>query len=100
MTAEIPLIEDHPTDLALTFRAWQKQNLVDQVRGVKDGAQPPDFLFAARACAQRKIEHRPKLAMLYLMNSAARTQAIPVVVRTSSQEECGMVKSYKLGVNS
>ncbi len=110
---EILLVEDNPNDVELTLRALQKQNLSNKVFVVKDGAEALDFIFAAGAYSQRKVEKRPKVVLLDLklpkvdgievlrrIKADSRTSPIPVVMLTSSQEERDVVNSYNLGVNS
>src|SRR6266705_2357381 len=110
---EILLVEDNPNDVELTLRALQKHNLANKVFVVKDGAEALDFMFAAGAYSQRKIENRPKVVLLDLklpkvdgievlrrLKKDGRTQNIPVVMLTSSQEERDVVVTYNLGVNS
>ena len=110
---EILLVEDNPNDVELTLRAFQKQNLSNKVFVVKDGAEALDFVFATGAYSQRKIEKRPKVVLLDLklpkvdgigvlrrIKADSRTNHIPVVMLTSSQEERDVLDSYNLGVNS
>jgi len=110
---EILLVEDNPNDVELTLRALQKHKLANKVFVVKDGAEALDFMFAAGAYSQRKIENRPKVVLLDLklpkvdgievlrrLKKDGRTQNIPVVMLTSSQEERDVVVTYNLGVNS
>jgi len=110
---EILLVEDNPNDVELTLRALQKHNLATKVFVVKDGAEALDFMFAAGPYSRRKIENRPKVVLLDLklpkvdgievlrrLKTDARTQLIPVVMLTSSQEERDVVDTYNLGVNS
>ena len=110
---EILLVEDNARDVEMTLRALRKRNLANQVHVVKDGAEALDFLFATGAYAARDMNHIPKVVLLDLklpkvsglevlkkIKADARTQTIPVVVLTSSQEEKDMIVSYRLGVNS
>jgi two-component system, response regulator len=110
---EILLVEDNPNDVELTLRALQKQNLSNKVFVVKDGAEALDFMFATGTYAQRKIEKRPRVILLDLklpkvdgievlrrIKADSRTNQIPVVMLTSSQEERDVLDSYNLGVNS
>jgi two-component system, response regulator len=110
---EILLVEDNPNDVELTLRALQKQNLSSKVFVVKDGAEALDVMFATGAYAKRKIDKRPKVVLLDLklpkvdglevlkrIKADSRTNHIPVVMLTSSQEERDVLDSYKLGVNS
>lgn len=110
---EILLVEDNPHDIELTLRALKKHNLANKVIVVKDGAEALDFIFGIGDYAGRNIGKCPKVILLDLklpkvsglevlqkIRSDERTQVIPVVVLTSSQEEVDIAESYKLGVNS
>jgi len=110
---EILLIEDNPQDLELALRALRKANLTNRIEVARDGAEAMDFIFCEGQHAARRIEDTPKVILLDLklpkidglevlqrIKSDPRTQAIPVVVLTSSKEQRDVVESYKLGVNS
>jgi two-component system, response regulator len=110
---DILIVEDNPDDLALVLRALRRHNLADRVEVAQDGAEALDFLFCTGAYAQRCSEDRPKVILLDLklpkvtglevlqrLKANWRTQPIPVVILTSSAQECDMVESYGLGVNS
>jgi two-component system response regulator len=110
---DILIVEDNPDDLALVLRALRRHNLADRVEVAQDGAEALDFLFCTGAYAQRCREDRPKVILLDLklpkvtglevlqrLKANWRTQPIPVVILTSSAQECDMVESYGLGVNS
>ena len=110
---EILLIEDNPQDLELAMRALRKANLTNRIEVARDGAEAMDFIFCEGQHAARPIEDTPKVILLDLklpkidglevlqrIKSDPRTQAIPVVVLTSSKEQRDVVESYKLGVNS
>ncbi len=112
-SADILLVEDNPHDRELTLRALRKNNIVNPVLTVGDGAEALDFLFGTGAFAGRDTEQTPKVILLDLklpkvdglevlekVKSDERTKMIPVVVLTSSREENDVVDSYRLGVNS
>jgi two-component system, response regulator len=102
---EILLVEDDAADAELTMRALRRNNLANSIHWVKDGEQALDYMFGSGA--------RPKLVLLDLkmpkvdgievlrrLKADPATQAIPVVIMTSSNEEKDVVASYRLGVNS
>ncbi len=112
-SVEILLVEDDPKDLRLTLRGLQSENLKNRVEVARDGEEALDFLFCRGAYSSRSPDHPPTLVLLDLklpkvdglqvlreIKSRPETQAIPVVVLTSSGEDRDMVESYKLGVNS
>lgn len=80
---------------------------------MRDGAEALDFIFCTGDYAHRNIENVPKMVLLDLklpkvdglevlqkVKSDPRTATIPVVVLTSSREDCDIIESYQLGVNS
>jgi two-component system response regulator len=110
---EILLVEDNPQDLKLALRALNKAALSNRVHIARDGEEALQFIFCEGPHAERKIEDTPKVILLDLklpkvdglevlqrIKGDPRTRAIPVVVLTSSKEQCDVVKSYQLGVNS
>ena len=110
---EILLVEDNPSDVKLALRAFEKSNLTNQVRVLRDGAEALDYLFCTGQYASRVGQKQPKVVLLDLklplvdghevlrqMRADPRTHMIPVVVLTSSNAEKDLIESYKLGVNS
>jgi two-component system, response regulator len=110
---EILLVEDNPHDLELALRALRKANLTNRIQVARDGAEALKFLFAEGIYSGRQIETGPKMILVDLklpkidglevlrrVKSDSRTQAIPVVMMTSSQEQNDVVESYRLGANS
>lgn len=110
---EILLVEDNPSDVKLALHAFKANNIVNRVQVVRDGAEALEFIFCTDRYTHRKIENGPKVILLDLklplvdglevlrqIKADPRTQAIPVVVMTSSKEESDVVESYKIGVNS
>src|SRR5262249_15031139 len=110
---EILLVEDNRDDLELTMHALRKENMVNHIHIARDGEEALDFLFCNGPHTSRSFERPPKLVLLDLklpkvdglevlrrMKGDARTQAIPVVILTSSKEERDLVRGYGLGANS
>ncbi len=106
----ILLVEDQPDDELLTIRALKKNNIKNEVRVVRDGAEALDYLFGRGAYEQRDLPQvilldlkLPKvdgLEVLRQVRADARTRRLPVIVLTSSKEERDVVDSYNLGANS
>ena len=110
---ELLVVEDNPDDLALVLRVLRQHRLANHIAVARDGAEALDFIFCTGAYANRRIDDRPKVIFLDLklpkvdglevlqrLKTDPRTQAIPVVMFTSSSEEHDEVESYRLHVNS
>jgi two-component system response regulator len=109
----ILLVEDNPDDEVLTIRALKANNLRNEIVVARDGAEAVDFLFGTGAYAERDTTNQPELVLLDLnlpklnglevlkkIRSDNRTQLLPVVVLTTSDEDRDRVDSYRLGANS
>lgn len=110
---EILLVEDNLSDATLTIMALKNKNLANNLLHVKDGAEALDFIFAQGAFSNRKMEDTPIVILLDInmpkvnglevlkkLKSDQRTNKIPVVILTSSNEDRDLIESYKLGANS
>ena len=109
----ILMVEDNPDDELMTLEALRENNICNEVTVVRDGAEALDFLFASGAYSDRDTKVMPVLVLLDLklpkldglevlkrLRADERTQMIPVVILTSSDEEKDMINGYKFGVNS
>jgi len=109
----ILLVEDNQDDETLTLRALKKNNILNDVIVVRDGAEALDFLFARGAYADRDARVLPRLVLLDLnlpkvsglnvlkqLRADQRTRILPIVVLTSSKEDEDVIQSYELGANS
>ena len=109
----ILLVEDNPDDEALTLRALMKNNILNPVTVVRDGAEALDYLFCQGAYAGRDASLQPAVTLLDLklpkveglevlkrLRADERTRLLPVVILTSSKEEQDLVNGYRLGANS
>lgn len=109
----ILLVEDNPDDEELTLRALHKNNILNEVTVVRDGAEALDYLFCREAYTGRDPCQAPAVILLDLklpkvdglevlkrLRADERTQRLPVVILTSSKEEQDLVNGYRLGANS
>jgi CheY-like chemotaxis protein len=108
----ILLVEDNPKDLELTLAALGQTQLANDVMVCRDGAEALDFLYrrgvhAGRASLDPAVVlldlKLPKLDGLEVLSQIKGDPSLrhtPVVMLTSSREECDLVKSYDLGVNA
>jgi len=110
---EILLVEDSQDDVDLTLHALRRERLANNILVVRDGEEALDFLFCSGKYADRSFDRPPKLVLLDLklpkvdgmqvlqrIKGDPRTKSIPVVVLTSSNEECDLAAGYSLGANS
>ena len=109
----ILLVEDNPSDVDLTKRAFEKKNLANTLVVARDGQDALDYLFGAGAYAGRDVADVPACILLDLklpkvdgvtvlqtIKSDQRTRMIPVIVLTSSNEPRDLKACYGLGSNS
>lgn len=109
----ILLVEDNPDDEALTLRALQKNNILNQVVVARDGVEALDYLFGTGAYAGRDTRNQPQIVLLDLklprvdglevlrrMRADPRTATQPVAILTTSNEDRDILSSYQLGANS
>jgi CheY-like chemotaxis protein len=109
----ILLVEDNPDDEALALRALQKNNITTEVVVAHDGADALEYLFSEGSYSGRDTRIMPDLILLDLklpkinglevlrrIRDDKRTQCIPVVILTTSNEERDLNDSYVLGANS
>jgi CheY-like chemotaxis protein len=109
----ILLIEDNPSDIELTKRAFAKGHIANDLIVAEDGQDALDYIFCTAQYANRDINQIPALILLDLklpkidglevlkrIRAAEKIKRIPVVILTSSKEEQDIATSYDLGVNS
>lgn len=109
----ILLVEDNPSDAALTRRAFEKENICNDLIVAEDGKEALDYLFGTGDFAGRDISQQPTLILLDLklpiidglevlrtIRANELTRRLLVVILTSSKEEQDLAASYDLGVNS
>ena len=107
----ILLIEDNADDELLTRRAFQKNNILNEVVVARDGAEAIDLLLGS--AGERGAPPVPAVILLDLnlpkisglevlrrLRADDRTRLLPVVILTSSREEQDLIEGYRLGANS
>jgi len=112
-TSEIILVEDNPADVEMTLAALKEGNLANKVQVFKDGAEAIAYIMNNVDCRPGMQQPRPKVILLDLklpkvdglevlkrIRADERTESVPVVILTSSNEERDRIASYQLGVNS
>jgi two-component system, response regulator len=106
----ILLVEDDPDHEMLTIRALRKSNIANDIRVARDGEEAIRLLFGEDEDALKllpqvilldlKLPKVDGLEVLRRIRESDKTQMLPVVILTSSDEESDIVRSYRLGVNS
>ena len=106
---EILLIEDSPSDAALTIEALQAGKIVNNLNRVADGVEAMAYL---RKQGEFTESSRPDLIMLDLnlpkkdgrevlqeLKSDPSLKLIPVIVLTTSRADKDVLQSYALNAN-
>jgi two-component system, response regulator len=102
----IVLVEDNPDDQALTIRALRKQNIANEIVVLQDGVEALEFLLDPDkptphlVLLDLKLPKLDGLQVLQRLRSEPRTQLLPIVVLTSSDEDRDVIDGYRLGANS
>lgn len=109
----ILLVEDNKKDELLTIRALKAINVANKIDVVHDGQEAIDYLLGGESegtGAERQLPavvildlKLPKLdghEVLQRIRADPRTELLPVVILTSSDEENDIVESYRHGANS
>ena len=104
----ILLVEDSPDDIALTLRAFQKNNIANTIEVARDGEQALAYLFGrdieqdppALVLLDLKLPKLDGHELLRRIRADQRTRCLPVVILTSSREEVDILEAYQNGANS
>src|SRR5688572_20728657 len=102
----IVLVEDNPDDQTLTLRALKKQNVANEIIVLSDGVEALEYLLDPEkplphlVLLDLKLPKLDGLQLLRRLRSEPRTQVLPVVVLTSSDEDRDVIEGYRLGANS
>jgi two-component system, response regulator len=105
----IMLVDDSPDDVALTMRAFKKNNITNKVVVASDGEEALRYLLPDDDSSNPTPDlvlldiNLPKingLEVLRRLRQDERTRYLPVVVLTTSNEERDIIETYNLGANS
>lgn len=103
----ILLVEDNPSDIALTKRALEKSRIANEMVIAEDGQEALEYLFALEAndlpaliLLDLKLPRLDGLQVLRAIRANAYTSRLAVVILTTSSEEQDIAQSYDLGANS
>jgi DNA-binding response OmpR family regulator len=105
-TNMVLLIEDDPDHELLTIRALKRSNISSEIRVARDGEEAIDLLTGPNAIHPRvvlldlKLPKIDGLEVLRRIRQSDTAGLLPVVILTSSDEQCDVVRSYQFGVNS
>ena len=104
----ILLVEDNPVDLDLTRRAFARSQLTNPLDVARDGAEALDWLARWDAgeplplvvLLDLKLPKVDGLEVLRRYRAHAQARSVPIVVLTSSSEDCDIARAYAEGANS
>jgi two-component system response regulator len=103
----ILLVEDDPDDAELAIMALSENRLVNEIKHVWDGEEALQFLhdesqqlLPQLVLLDLKLPKVSGLEVLKQIRSNPRTNRLPVVILTSSDEDQDIAACYDSGVNS
>lgn len=109
----ILLVEDNPSDIALTRRAFLKCRIGNPLLVCEDGQDALDYLFSQSAHVDRQGDALPALILLDInlprldglsvlrqIRANPIVRRVPVVILTSSTEQADLAAGYDAGANS
>jgi two-component system response regulator len=107
------LVEDNPDDSELTLHALKEGNRDIKTLHLKDGVEALDFIFAKNSFENGDIQDSLEFVLLDLklprldglgvlqkIRADKRTKMLPVIILSSSAQQCDIIAAYDLSVNS
>jgi DNA-binding response OmpR family regulator len=108
----ILLVEDDPYDAELVITALAESDLANDIVVLRDGEEALDYLYS-RGKFLNRTDGTPSVILLDLklpkidgrevlrqLKSDETLKYLPVVILTSSKEDCDVYEGYRLGANS
>lgn len=109
----ILLVEDREDDILLIKEALKENRIINEIVVVRDGEEALDYLFMKGKYKGRDPDEMPAVVLLDLklpkvsglevlekIREEERTELLPVIILTSSNEEKDILEGYKSGCNS
>lgn len=98
------LVEDNPDDERLTIRTLQRSYITNEIQVACDGEEALGMISRAMplpyvVLLDLKLPKIDGIEVLQHIRSNERTRLLPIVILTSSSEECDIVESYSGGTN-
>lgn len=112
MSKAILLVEDSSVEHDLAMMAFERNDLLEQVQCVKDGAEALDYLFCEGPYSDREREnpsivlldlHLPKVdgkEVLRTIKFNDSFKTIPVIMLSNSNDRQDVEQCYRLGANA
>lgn len=107
------MAEDNEHDVIATKRAWDKHNIQNQIRFVRDGEECLDYLYkkgkysepdsapdAGILLLDINMPKKNGIQVLKEIRSSDTFKNLPVIMLTTSKDEQDRLESYDLGANA
>lgn len=108
----ILLVEDNPDDVALTLRAFKKNNIMNKFVVAKDGVEALDYLNGTGEYEGRDVNDIPQIVLLDLKLPKVNGMEVLKAIRAEEnqivagghidvfKEQQDLIDGYSLGANS
>ncbi|NES19678.1 MAG: response regulator [Symploca sp. SIO3E6] len=99
------LVEDNPDDEILSKRALKRSKVTNPILVARNGEEALATIFDAKplpcvVLLDLKLPKIDGLEVLQRIRTSELTHLLPVIILTSSSQDCDMIESYGLGANS
>ena len=109
---KILLVEDNPDHVELIMEALQNGGLRNQIAVVHDGVEALDYIYGQGKYSDQnppipdfmlldiRLPKKDGFEVLREVKKDFRLKSIPIILLTSSADECEIEKGYQCGANS